>query len=355
MARLATNKVKISGVCCALPGEGRSIYEIGAPYFDEGTIRKTTGPIGVERIYTAPEGMTASDMCAHAAERLIEGLGWDRSDIGAIIFITQTPDYLMPATSGILQDRLGLKEDCAAYDLNLGCSAFVNGYFLAANLIEAGSCDKALLLIGDTLRSYVSPEDKGLTFIISDGGSATALERSEDAIRTSFIMKSDGAGYDSLIIPAGGARKPSDESTGARTDDGSGNRRGEDDMYMDGMGVFTFAVKRIPLLIDELSAHHGTPKEQVDCYLLHQANAYMLKYIAKRAGISMDKIPVNIGKYGNTNGSTIPFLLADLASAGGFDGLGGREVVMAGFGVGLSWGGAQTKLGALQYAEVSHL
>jgi 3-oxoacyl-[acyl-carrier-protein] synthase-3 len=352
MAKLQTDQVKISGVCCVLPGDGRSVYEIGAPYFDEETIRKTAAPIGVERIYTAPEGMTASDMCAHAAERLIEGLGWDRGDIGAIIFISQTPDYRIPATSGILQNRLGLKEDCVAYDVNLGCSAFVNGYFLAANLIEAGSCDKALLLIGDTLRAYVSPEDKGLTFIISDGGSATALERSEDVVRTSFIIKNDGAGYESLVIPAGGARKASDESTGVRKDDGSGNRRSEDDMYMDGMDVFTFAVRQIPPLIDELSAYHGAPKEDVDCYLLHQANAYMLKYIAKRAGIPMDKIPVNIGKYGNMNGSTIPFLLADLAPSGGLD---GREVVMAGFGVGLSWGGVATKLGALEYAEVMHV
>jgi 3-oxoacyl-[acyl-carrier-protein] synthase-3 len=258
----------------------------------------------------------------------------------------------MPATSGILQDRLGLKEDCVTYDINLGCSAFVNGYFLAANLIESGACNKILLLIGDTLRSYVSPEDKGLTFIISDGGSATAFEREEDAGKTSFIVKSDGAGSESLIIPAGGSRKPSNEETKKRVDDGAGSRRGEDDMYMDGMGVFTFAVKQIPILIEDLLAYHGMAKENIDNFLLHQANAYMLKYIAKRAGIPMDKIPVNIGKYGNTNGSTIPFLLADSE----FDGTSkDREVVMAGFGVGLSWGGIAAKIGALKFAEVIHI
>ncbi|MDR3225232.1 MAG: ketoacyl-ACP synthase III, partial [Clostridiales Family XIII bacterium] len=257
MARLKTENLKISGVCCALPGSGQSVFDIGAPYFDEETIRKTAHPIGVETIYTAPAGMTASDICYVAADRLIEKLGWDRDEIGALIFISQTPDYRMPATSGILQHRLGLSEECLIFDINLGCSAFVNGYFLAANLIEAGSCTKALLLIGDTLREYVSPEDKGLTFIISDGGSATAFERTQDIGKTSLIVKSDGAGSGDLIIPAGASRKPSDSRTGIRQDDGSGSKRSEDDMYMDGMGVFTFAVKQTPLLLTELSAYHG--------------------------------------------------------------------------------------------------
>jgi 3-oxoacyl-[acyl-carrier-protein] synthase-3 len=325
VAELQSSKTKLSGVCCALPGEGRSIHEIGASYFDEETIRKTCAPIGVETIYTAPEGTKASDLCAAAAERLISGLGWNPSDIGALIFISQTPDFQMPATSGILQDRLGLSEGCLTYDVNLGCSAFVNGYFLAASLIEAGAAGKVLLLIGDTLRRHVAPDDKGLTFIISDAGSATAFERSGQAGRTSFLMKGDGSGFGSLII-----------------------REGES-MFMDGMGVFTFAVKQVPVLLAELAALHGAALAGTDLFLFHQANAYMLKYIAKRAGIPMDSVPVNIGRYGNTNGSTIPFLLADLAADGGLD---GRNVMMAGFGVGLSWGGVATGLHGIEWAGV---
>ncbi|MDR0596835.1 MAG: ketoacyl-ACP synthase III [Clostridiales Family XIII bacterium] len=352
MARLTTDKISLAGVCCALPGEGHNIFDIGRPYFDEETIRKTTSPIGVETLFRAPDDMTASDICYKAADRLIDGLGWERGEIGALIFITQTPDYRMPATSCILADRLGLPEGCVTFDINLGCSAFVNGYFLAANLIAAGSCDKALLLIGDTLREYVSPEDKGLTFIISDGGSATAFERSSESRPTSFLMKSDGSGYGNLIIPAGASRMPSDSGTCVPTDDGSGSRRSEDDMYMDGMGVFTFAVKQVPLLIGELAECHGISKDAVDLYLFHQANAYMLKYIAKRAGVPMDKVMININKYGNTNGSTIPFLLADLSSELSLGGSGGKEIMMAGFGVGLSWGGVCMNFGGMDFAEI---
>ncbi|MDR2162841.1 MAG: ketoacyl-ACP synthase III [Clostridiales Family XIII bacterium] len=349
MAKLQTKNVKISGVCGALPRTVKTVYEVGEGFFDEPEIRKITLPIGVGNLYFAEEGQTASDLCYVAAERLIDGLGWQREEIDGLIFVSQTPDYIAPATSCLLQDRLGLSTGCFAFDMNFGCSAFVSAYFLAANLIDTGACSKVLLLIGDTLRRYVSPEDKGLTFIISDAGTATALERSTEGVLSSVIMSTDGSGSDALIVPAGGARMPMDSDTGIVSYDDDGNGRSSEDFYMDGMAVFTFAVKRVPALIDELAELHGMDKADFEYFLLHQANAYMLKFIAKRSRLPLEKFPVNIGRYGNTNGSTIPLLICDLASK---ELSMPKDVIMSGFGVGLSWGGVATSLGGLAYAGI---
>jgi 3-oxoacyl-[acyl-carrier-protein] synthase-3 len=352
MAMLKTEHVKMSGVCCTLPGEGQSIYEVGKDYFSEEVIRKTANPIGVETLYFAGVGQTASDMCFAAAEHLIEKLQWSREEIDGLLFVSQTPDYKTPATACILQDRLALSKNCLAMDINFGCSGFAYGYYVASSLIESGACNKVLLLVGDALRENISPEDKGLTFIIGDSGTATGIERTDSANPSSLIVKTDGSGYKALIISAGGARNPIDPLTSIRLEDDDGNKRSAEDMFMDGLAVFTFVVKEIPLLIEELSAAQGIPKDDFDYYLMHQANAYMIKYIAKRSKVPLEKFPVNIGKYGNTNGSTIPFLICDLAENELKE---PKDVIMSGFGVGLSWGGIATKLGALACADIIHI
>jgi 3-oxoacyl-[acyl-carrier-protein] synthase-3 len=186
-------------------------------------------------------------------------------------------------------------------------------------------------------------------FIISDAGTATAIERSSEINMTSVILKSDGSGVDSLIIPAGGDRLPISDQTGIRKTGKDGLNRSDENLFMDGMGIFTFAVREVPELIRELLTLHEYEPEDVDYYLLHQANAYMVKYIAKRAKIPIERIPINIQIYGNTNGSTLPFLIHDLASN---ELATEKDVILCGFGVGLSWGGIATKLGALDCAEI---
>lgn len=335
MPVLKTQKVKLRGVCCALPEDKKTVFEIGKDHFDEDLIEKTTSAIGVKEIYIADANTTASDLCFAAAERLIQQLGWERHTIDGLLFISQTPDYKMPATACILQHRLGLSVDCVALDINLGCSGFVYGIFTASQFIETKTCKRVLVLNGDTLRRHISPKDKGITFIISDAGSAAAVEYSEDAEPMTIVACSDGSGYKDLIVEAGGSRLPISEETGAYYTDQDGNVRKKEDLYMNGMGIFTFAVKRVPALIQSVLADHGWVEENVDLFLLHQANAYMLKYISKRAKIPGPKMPVNIDKYGNTNGSTIPFLICDLF---GEQPERKNNAVLAGFGVGLSWG-----------------
>jgi len=349
MAILKTQNVKISALCCALPGDERDVYQVGRGFFEDETIRKTTEPIGVEKLYFADEGQTASDLCFFAAKHLIEKTAIAAEEIDGLIFATQTPDYPAPATSCILQDRLGLTSDCFTMDINAGCSAFVDAYFIAANMIQGGACRKILILIGDTLRRNISPGDKGLTFIISDAASAVLVERTGETIPSTTIVKTRGSGFESLIIPAGGSREPVSDETGEMQVDGDGSKRSLEDMYMNGMDVFTFAVKEVPVIIKEVAELHEIDVDDIDYFLLHQANAYMLKFIAKRAKIPMEKMPVNISKYGNTNGSTIPFLICDLA---GSELSSPRDVIFSGFGIGLSWGAAVTRLGGFSSADI---
>ncbi|MDF2657020.1 MAG: hypothetical protein K0R19_3494 [Bacillota bacterium] len=352
MPVLRTKKVKLRGVCCALPENKKTVFEIGKDYFDEATIEKTTSSIGVKEIYIAEEGVTASDLCFKAAERLIQKLGWEKDTIDGLLFISQTPDYRLPATACILQHRLGLLNDCVAMDINLGCSGFVYGIFTASQFIETRTCNRVLVLTGDTLRRHISPKDKGITFIISDAGSAAALEYAEDADPMTIVTYSDGSGYKDLIVEAGGARMPITQETGEYYSDQDGSSRKREDLYMNGMGIFTFAVKRVPALLQNVLTEHGWGEENVDLFLLHQANAYMVKYISKRAKIPGHKLPVNIDKYGNTNGSTIPFLICDL-----FGGQSGRSnhAVLAGFGVGLSWGAVALTMKDLESADIIHV
>jgi 3-oxoacyl-[acyl-carrier-protein] synthase-3 len=349
MALLKANHMKIAGVCGALPEEKRSVFAIGAPAFDRRTVEKVTSAVGTRELYVARADQTAADLCFAAAERLLETLRWDRASVDGLIFISQSPDYQMPATSCVLQDRLRLPKDCVTVDVNLGCSAFVYGLFLAAHLIELRTCERVLLLVGDVLRRQLSPFDKNLTFVLSDAGSAAALVYSDEESPSVFLARSDGSGCEKLIRSAGAARTPSSETTRALREDADGNRRSAEHIYMDGKGVFTFVVKEIPEILTGCMEARGWDPGDVDAFLLHQANAYMLRYLAKRAKIPMEKIPINIEKYGNTNGSTIPFLLCDLA-----DGLLKKErnIEMSGFGVGLSVAAAAMRLGALRCGEI---
>lgn len=351
MPRATTNHVEIKGICCALPDNPKTTEQIGRGYFDEEIIKQTSNTIGVKTIFYAKEGQTASDLCFEAAENLMNKLNWERDSVDGLLFISQTPDYKLPATACVLQNRLGLSIDCIALDINLGCSGFVNGLFLASQMIELGTCKRVLVLVGDTLRNHLSPRDRGITFIISDSGTATALEYVEER-KTSFIMYSDGSGAEDLIVRAGGERIPSTAETRQLVEEEENNWRSKEHVFMNGMGIFTFAVKRVPAILREISAMHGWEDKDVKKYLLHQANAYMIKYISKRAKIGEDKIPINIHKFGNTNGSTIPVLLCDLF---GCELQPGDNVILCGFGVGLSWGAAAMTIPDLSCAEIMYV
>lgn len=349
MAILKTTNAEIKGICGALPKTSKSIYEIGEGYYTTEEIEKATNAVGVKELFVADFDQTSADLCFAACEKLMEKLEWERESVDGLLFISQTPDYKLPATSCVLQGRLGFKNDCLTLDINLGCSAFVHGLFLAGQFIQSGACKRVIVMTGDVLRRHIHPEDKGITFIISDGGTATAVEYTEKGNSMTYVMKSDGSGCQDLMIEAGAERVPIDEETKKIYADKDGSKRNKESLYMNGMGIFTFAIKQIPKLITEILELHGMNQEETDLFLLHQANAYMVKYIAKRAKVEENKIPINIGKFGNTNGSTIPFLICDISETQLHE---KKNVVMAGFGVGLSWGAVAGSIGDLKCAEI---
>lgn len=340
----------VKGIYCALPDNPISIIDAGKENFSLEDIQKVSEMTGVKTLYMAKPGQTASDLCFASAEKLLAELGWNKDTIEGIIFVSQTPDHITPATSCILQSRLGLTKNCITIDINLGCSGYVYGLWLGSLLISSKTCSKVLVMVGDTLTRSISKKDKSLSLIIGDGGSATALEYCDNAPEMTFELKADGSGADHLMIPAGGNRMPKNNTTAIETTDEDGNIRSLEDFYMNGMEVFLFATTEVPDTINSVLSSHGWTREDVDVFLLHQANKLIIDYIGRKARLSKEKIPVNIAKFGNCNGTSIPLLICDSLKEGM---LGGESnVLMAGYGVGLSWGVAALKLHSLSCSGI---
>ncbi|MCT4605423.1 MAG: ketoacyl-ACP synthase III [Marinisporobacter sp.] len=347
-----TQNAKIKGVCCAVPNNPISVKEIGKTFLKESEINKISNIVGVRTLYHARPNQTAADLCYAAAEKLICDLGWDKKSIDGIIFVTQTPDYIAPATSCVLQGRLGLSKNCLVLDINYGCSGFIYGLLLASQLIDFGTCKRVLVLVGDTLSKIISKKDKGVSLLFGDGGSATAIEYSEEYSKATFAVYTNGQGSKNLIVPAGGFRKPKSMDTKIISRDGSGSLRTAEDVYMNGEEIFSFVISEIPKTLKFILENHGWIMEEVNKVLLHQANNYMLKYIAKKAKIPIAKIPLNINKFGNTSGATIPLLICDQLKEEKEDHL---KVIMSGFGVGLSWGAAALNLDHIHCPEILYV
>jgi 3-oxoacyl-[acyl-carrier-protein] synthase III len=343
----------VKGIYCALPNNPISIVDAGKENFSEEDIQKVSEMTGVKTLYRAKQGQTASDLCCSAAEKLAAELCWEKDTIEGIIFVSQTPDHITPATSCMLQSRLGLTKNCITVDINLGCSGYVYGLWLGSLLISSKTCSRVLVLVGDTLTRNISPKDKSMSLIISDGGSATALEYCENAPEMTFELKADGTGSNYLMIPAGGYRMPRNETTVVRTIDEDGNVRSLEDFYMNGMEVFLFATSEVPDTINSVLGSHDWTRNEVDVFLLHQANKLIINYISRKARLPKDKVPINIDRYGNCNGTSIPLLICDALG----DRIIGRDlnVLMAGYGVGLSWGVAALKMHDLSCGGIIYI
>ena len=340
--------VGLKGICCSLPGDGISVYDIGRECHTEAEITKTRQLTGIDVLYRARKGQTASDLCYSAAEKLIDELNWDRSLIDGLIFLTQTPDYRLPATSFVLQSRLGLSKNCVCLDINAGCPGFVYGLWLASQLISSGTLRRVLVLVGDTLSNYISDRDKSLMYIMSDSGAAAAVEYEDDLIDSIYEIKADGYLYDRLIIPVGGSRQP----LGGQNEylDEYGNIRTEANLYMKGIDIYTFAITEIPKSIKLITELMGWSFDHVDFFFLHQANKIIVESIIRKGSIPVDKAPINTFNYGNHNGVSIPLLIADTLKERQIDKK--MKVILAGFGSGLLWVTAGLEIGNLEFNGV---
>lgn len=335
MAFLTINNVAIRGISACTP---KTVEEnLGLSVFaNEEEAQKFIASTGIERRRVADKEVCTSDLCFAAANRLIDELGWERSDIECLIFVTQTPDYILPATSCILQDRLGLSQECYTLDISLGCSGWVYGMSVVANLVSTGCFNKGLLLVGDTTLKPVSVLDKSAYPLFGDAGTATAIEYKPQATQLNFHFATDGSGFEAIIIPDGGYRNPVNSDSFAFEQVEEGIARNKLHTILNGMDVFSFGITKAPQTVNRLLERFEINCEQVDYYLFHQANRFMNEKIRKKLKLTEQQVPYSLRDFGNTSSATIPLtMVTELGERLRNESL---SLVACGFGVGLSWG-----------------
>ena len=278
--------------------------------------------------------LTTSDLCYAAAEQLIVDLGWGKEEIGAIFFVSQTPDYILPATACILQDRLGLSKECYAADISLGCSGWVYGLSSALSLLSCGTIKKALVMCGEA-KARFRGEKRRLNPLFGSAGTVTAVEYQEGAYPIRFHFGTDGSGFDAIITPDGGSRNPGTiNSFDKEMLDGKETTRLQS--RMKGMDVFSFGITTAPKSVKKLGEHYGFNYLDADWFVFHQANMMMNNMIVKKLKLPKEKVPSSMYHFGNTNGASIPMTI--VAELKGKVEDKPTTFVCCGFGVGLSWG-----------------
>lgn len=304
-------------------------------YFPEDQVREVVDKVGIYERRFADEKTCSSDLCFAAAEKLIADNGIDRNEIDLLIFISQTPDYRMPATSVLLQERLGLPNSTIAFDINLGCSAFIYGLSVAYSFMQCNNLRKALILDGETRSKVYSPKDRRSAFLFGDGGVAALVERDEKFGESYFSLNSDGSRGDLIKINAGGYRMPSSvETLQEKVVDEYGNIRSEEQGYMNGGDVFNFVIREIPRDIKKIAEWSEVDIQSLDYYVFHQANNFINSYLAKKLKLDTTRIPSTIAKYGNTSSVSVPLTIVDQLK----DNLSGKKrLMLSAFGVGMTW------------------
>lgn len=286
---------------------------------------------GIRARHIAGPDECASDLGVAAAEKLFAEHDIDRNSIDFLLFCTQTPDYVLPTTACLMQQRLGLPTSIGALDFNLGCSGFVYGLSLADGLIRSGIARRVLLITAETYSKYIDPTDRSLRTIFGDGAAATLVEPSDKPSLGSFVFGTDGRGADTLLVTEGGAR-PKAHAVQPRK-----RKRWPSSLYMDGPELVKFTLEVVPPLIEKVLAGAKWTRDDVDMYLLHQATRFMLEHLRERVSLDREHTPEALEDYGNTVSSTIPILIHDLRRSGRLTP--GKKSMLIGFGVGLSWAG----------------
>ena len=338
MALLTFENVGITALAAAVPNRVIDNYKYDLDIFPEEDVKKVVDKIGVRERRFADKETCSSDLCFAAASRLLDDNDVDRSEIDLLVFLSQTPDYRMPATSCILQDRLGLPKSCMSFDINLGCAGFLYELSVVYSMMEKSGFRKALLLDGETRSKVYSPKDRRSAFIFGDAGVAALVERNEKFGKSHFSLNSDGSKADLIMIPAGGYRKMSSQETlKERVVDEYGNVRSEEQGFMKGEDVFNFVIVEVPKDIKRLMNAVGEDIHSCDYYVFHQANTFINSYVAKKLKLDAAKVPWSIHKFGNTSSVSVPLTIVSELK----DKLSGRKkLLLSAFGVGMTWGTA---------------
>jgi 3-oxoacyl-[acyl-carrier-protein] synthase III len=327
---------RLAGVTTCVPPKVVDNLDTGKTFgMDE--VRKVVAMAGVSQRHVVTPGTTSADLCYEAATQLLAQLGWDRSSITGLIMVTQSPDYFLPSSACLLHKWLGLSDQCAAFDLGLGCSGYPYGLYLAATMLKGGGHQRILLLHGETPSLFPAADDHATTLLFGDAGSATALELDESAVPGVFCLQTDGSGYGGLIIRGGAFR----DRTPADPRDLC--------LHMDGAGIFSFTIKRVPALISDTLEYANQSIADVDWFVFHQSNRFIMKFLAKKCGLPEAKLPLVLEKFGNSGGASVPVALTQ-SLPGERDKA--ANLMLVGYGVGLSWGSALLQLPAA--AKLSH-
>lgn len=300
--------------------------------FPEWSVEKITEKVGVNQRHVASTGQTATDLAEKAAIKLFEEGGLDRSSVDFIILCTQSPDYFLPTSACLLQNRLGLRQDIGAFDFNLGCSGYVYGLAIAKGLITSGVAENVLLLTSETYNKYLHPKDKGNRTIFGDAASASIISVDGFAEIRDFALGTDGRGAGNLIVKSGAARMPDQQND--VTFDKNGNPVSSDHLYMNGAQIFVFTQRNVPIVVKDVLAKNDLTQDDVDLFILHQANQYMLDFLRKKMGIPEERFYMYMENVGNTVSNTIPICLVEARKEERLKG----KVLLCGFGVGYSWG-----------------
>lgn len=349
MAFFAATGIRIKGIAAAVPKnteDNRDYDRISEP--ERNLLIKTTG---ISTRHIAEKGTTAGDLCQFAAEKLIAELKWDKSEIDLVIFVTQSPDHFLPATSIILQHKLGLPKTTAAFDISLGCSGYVYGLSVISGMLSTGGFRKALLLAGDISTHAMTRDDKSTWPLFGDAGTATAVEYDAGG-KIFFNLQSDGSGANAIIIPDGGLRHPISEKTYITEEAEKGVIRHRRNLWLNGLDVFNFSVREAPTNIKALVEFAKINPDDVDHYIFHQANLLMNETIRKKLKIPAEKVPYSLPEFGNTSSASIPItIVANLREQA----LSPKKWIFSGFGVGLSWASCYLETESIVCPEVVYI
>jgi len=351
MAFFSIQDIAVKGIAAAVPSNMVSNWDYDLLTESEKKLLiKTTG---VEQRRMVLPGMTTSDLCFEAAEKLLKELNWKKEEIDILIFVSQSTDYYLPATSIILQHRLGLPKSCMAFDIGLGCSGYVYGLSVITGMMKATGLKKGLLMVGDVSTITCSKDDKSTYPLFGDAGTVTALQFDENAEPISFDLNSDGSGKDAIIIPHGGIRNLASPESFVKEEIAPGIVRSKMELALNGLDVFNFSIKEVPNSLKEFLEKTETTPESYDYFVMHQANKLMNETIRKKMKFPPEKIPYSISKYGNTSSASIPLTIVSELSETLKNS--NKKLLLAGFGVGLSWGSVSLNLNNAILPEIIEL
>jgi len=325
--------VKITNIEYYLPEKTVTNDQL-AKEFPDWSSDKVEKKIGIRERYIAKESETALDLALKVGKKILEN--YDKDKINFLLLCTQSTEYFLPSGACILQDRLNLNKNIGAFDFNLGSSGFIYGLALAKSFINSKIADHILLITSDTYNKYIHPKDKGNRTIFGDAAAATIIEKSQKEQIGQFVLGTDGNGYKNLIVPNGGLRNRYNPNA-KEIDNGTGNTRTDNNLYMNGLEIFNFTIIVVPKLVSECLLKNNIILEKLNYVIFHQANKYMNEYLRKKIGIPKDKYYLNLLYSGNTVSATIPIAIKNSLDKGIIKK--GDKVLLAGFGVGYSWGG----------------